>query len=112
MSAYKHHKTTARQRNLVHELTETEYWQLRAMPCYYCSKETDGGIDRKDPKVGYTRDNCVPSCKRCNARKSIYESGGWEAAIEKTKELAHRNNLPPQSQREWAQWGFYKAIKD
>jgi len=27
------------------------------------------GIDRKDPKLGYTLENCVPACRHCNFAK-------------------------------------------
>jgi hypothetical protein len=48
--------------------------------CHYCeavinwaeySDKTNQGynLDRKDAKLGYTIDNCVPCCKRCNFGK-------------------------------------------
>lgn len=51
--------------------------------CYYCGAEPSSarrlyktgeqtyfnGIDRKNPAIGYTLDNCVPCCARCNYMK-------------------------------------------
>ena len=40
--------------------------------CYYCGKFPNkvNGIDRVNNSVGYTYDNCVPCCKRCNYLKN------------------------------------------
>jgi 5-methylcytosine-specific restriction endonuclease McrA len=32
------------------------------------------GIDRKDNEKGYTEENCVPCCKRCNGIKGEWLS--------------------------------------
>jgi hypothetical protein len=107
---YKQHKSCAKHRRLLHELTEAEFAKLQAGDCVYCLGP-GGGIDRTDPKLGYTLDNCVSSCHRCNARKQVYEPLGVDVSIAKARELAHRNQLPPPSAREWKHWGCYKAIK-
>jgi 5-methylcytosine-specific restriction endonuclease McrA len=57
-------------------------------PCYYCGvvgsmlKDSSGGqnadlpkhavngVDRLDPKEGYTPENCVPACDKCNRAKN------------------------------------------
>lgn len=46
--------------------------------CYYCGtalnwepyKTTGYKLDRKNNALGYSRDNCVPCCARCNRAKS------------------------------------------
>lgn len=49
--------------------------QMVSSPCYYCNVEViDGlhGIDRMDNTKGYTTDNCVGCCKKCNfIKKSL-----------------------------------------
>jgi 5-methylcytosine-specific restriction endonuclease McrA len=50
------------------------FHKLTSAPCAYCGKPpsqvsrtyTYNGIDRKNPKKGYTDDNCVTACKECN----------------------------------------------
>lgn len=107
MTTYKQHKATAKYRGLKHALTQQEYESMLAESCVYCGGSA-GGVDRLNPKVGYLPDNCVPACRRCNARKSIYEHLGVEISIEKTVELAGRNSTPPPSKREWRMAGAYK----
>lgn len=41
---------------------------LLAKDCVYCGGATTG-LDRKDNTKGYTVDNCVPACRRCNSLK-------------------------------------------
>ena len=51
----------------------------KSSECHYCGKTLiwreryagKGGwqLDRKDTKKGYSKDNCVPCCKRCNFGK-------------------------------------------
>lgn len=103
---YKQHLSCAKHRKLQHELSQDQFAKLQAGDCVYCGGP-GGGIDRTDPKLGYTSENCVSSCHRCNARKSVYESLGVAVSVAKAKELAHRNKIPPPSEREWAHWGCY-----
>lgn len=56
---------------------DLEYFEKNiTLPCYYCgSKQTDAismGIDRIDSKKGYSSENCVPCCKKCNLAKFTY----------------------------------------
>ena len=58
----------------VFELTFEECEKMFLDNCYYCGNETDknielNGIDRKNNKVGYTKENTVSSCKMCNMMK-------------------------------------------
>jgi len=110
MMTYKQHCYTARFRKVINKLTEAEHAALLSGPCFYCGGKA-GGIDRKDPSMGYALDNCVSACKRCNARKQVYEPLGFEAAMDKAKELAYKNAIPPPSQREWRKFGpWYKPV--
>jgi 5-methylcytosine-specific restriction endonuclease McrA len=38
--------------------------------CYYCKSPATPELDRKVPKLGYVRDNLVPSCGVCNIVKN------------------------------------------
>jgi len=44
--------------------------------CYYCGIKIDQPkqlhIDRKNNKIGYTKENCVASCEVCNRTKNEY----------------------------------------
>ena len=57
-----------KRRNLPFELTQEEYYDIRSQDCTYCGGP-GGSIDRVDSSLGYTLDNCTPTCKRCNMMK-------------------------------------------
>lgn len=83
------YRSSARRRNLEWRLTPEETLVLLAQRCFYCGvapertigrrkknasvTEDDlfqcGGIDRIDNTLGYTPENCCPSCERCNRAK-------------------------------------------
>jgi len=49
--------------------------ELVKSPCHYCKSQTDSetnGIDRVNNDIGYTKENCVPACWKCNRMKSFY----------------------------------------
>lgn len=67
-------------RNIHFELELEDFEKIVLSNCYYCgaepgrlfsrSKEVKtNGVDRKDSKIGYTLDNCVPCCTTCNIMK-------------------------------------------
>ena len=47
-------------------LTRDEAVTVMMQPCFYCQKENSHGIDRKDSNLGYTVENTVPCCEKCN----------------------------------------------
>ena len=74
-------------------MTLDNFKNFMQQPCFYCGRnpflkryayhrtryskgiKTDesgylNGIDRVNPKKGYTKENCVPCCKICNIAKS------------------------------------------
>lgn len=95
---FRQHSITCYQRSLRRTLTFEQFRQLVISPCFYCGKETDGGIDRLDWQQGYTPENCVSSCRSCNGRKSIYERlpNGMQLFIEaqKRKGIQHIAEWP------------------
>ena len=80
-------KNGAEKRNLKWALTDEEVKDLIQNPCYYCGKLPErhlknkriqnqckgdfpsNGLDRIDNSKGYSIDNVVPCCFRCNAMK-------------------------------------------
>lgn len=74
----------AKKRGYVFELTFDQFKQLVQQRCFYCDAEPSRtvqhdwghghavvhGIDRADNDVGYTLDNSVPCCMKCNSKKN------------------------------------------
>jgi hypothetical protein len=53
-------------------LSLEEYTNLISFPCDYCGGVLPAwgyGLDRKDNALGYTLENSVPCCTRCNTMK-------------------------------------------
>jgi len=78
------YKRGAKERHLSWNLTDDEIKYITKLPCFYCGsvpkrtfrvrKGTNGnyiynGIDRVDNSKGYTLENCVPCCRKCNRDK-------------------------------------------
>lgn len=82
VAAYGHYRTNAAKRGFDFHLTMNEAISLMEGPCHYCGALNAGkvkkhkqewpcnGIDRIDSTAGYTLDNCVSCCKKCNNAKS------------------------------------------
>lgn len=68
-------------RNREFALTAEEFRKLTKGNCFYCNRCPSAvqrtaageyvynGIDRVDSSLGYTTENCVPCCTRCNVMK-------------------------------------------
>ena len=77
------YKITAGQRKLTFELSKEEFLSLTKQNCFYCDKIPSSiakgkrmngvyiynGIDRIDSQKGYTTENTVSCCGRCNEAK-------------------------------------------
>lgn len=62
----------ARVRKIKFDLSFDDFMSFWEKPCFYCDAPIDGiGLDRKDSNIGYTMDNVVPCCARCNRSKTI-----------------------------------------
>jgi hypothetical protein len=63
-------KGNAKARKLALELTFGQWQKVVAGgKCCYCAgnlPEAGSGVDRKNSNLGYTEENCVPCCARCN----------------------------------------------
>lgn len=79
----KSYRQNARTKGRVFELTKDEFRKLTSSVCFYCGIKPSSvinhacfngvyaynGVDRIDSDKGYTTDNCVSCCKRCNRAK-------------------------------------------
>jgi hypothetical protein len=63
-------KKKSQKRNRIFDITFEQYESLiQPNKCHYCNSplnKTGTGLDRKDNKKGYSIDNVVPCCARCN----------------------------------------------
>jgi len=80
------YKANAKKRGIEFKLTEEQFKKITQKDCYYCGAKPNNvtdprdcngeyvynGIDRIDNIKGYTVDNVVPCCKRCNRAKDAY----------------------------------------
>lgn len=64
-------RARARKKSVAFEITPEFIKQIMDAPCVYCNNHSKASeLDRKVPVVGYTTDNVVPACRRCNTVKS------------------------------------------
>lgn len=91
------YKTSAKRRKLSFDLTYDDFEKIISSNCEYCGskplnhRQTKylkqelfyNGVDRKDSREGYNRDNCVPCCFVCNRAKSDLSLKQWEEYINK-----------------------------
>ena len=66
-----------KKRKFTAELTEEQIHKLIHQPCNYCGEDKLIGIDRINSDFGYSHDNIVPCCIRCNALKSDMPIQAW-----------------------------------
>lgn len=92
------YKRSSRDRKQVFSLTKEQFYKLVQQPCYYCNtsnsnlKKTAGypdgfpynGLDRLDPKIGYTSKNTVTCCRACNFAKQGMTKEQFLSWINKT----------------------------
>lgn len=97
---YRKTKHSAKVRNKKFKLSLKQCIKLYKQDCHYCGKSPDNahnthlriityqGIDRMDPELGYTYDNCVPCCKTCNYAKHVL---GYSEFLELVSKIHNRN---------------------
>jgi 5-methylcytosine-specific restriction endonuclease McrA len=89
-------------------LTFDEYRVMIHEPCHYCGDVDSGqtgdnmgisettvkhnGIDRIDSDLGYTLENCVPCCRRCNLAKNDMGRDDFLLWISRVYEHLKRQN--------------------
>lgn len=99
------YKRNAKSRGYNWELTDDEFELLIKQPCHYCGAEPKifpslekynktnspylvNGVDRKDNTLGYTKDNCVTCCPRCNQMKM---SESYNDFLEHIHKISHKH---------------------
>lgn len=100
---YRSYKQGAKNRGHSFDLSFEEFNSIISWNCTYCGeppREADiklllkrgdthqpnikyNGIDRVNPKLGYSINNCVPCCSRCNYMKGTMQSAEFLSHIEK-----------------------------
>ena len=83
-------RARAHRRGIPFELTQAEFEDIVAAPCFYAIQWEEGinsGVDRKDSRLGYTKDNCVPCCAKHNLFKS------YILTTDQTKDASRRYNV-------------------
>jgi hypothetical protein len=73
------------------ELTKDDVKLMITRPCEYCGTNNErNGIDRKNNEIGYTLDNSVPCCIRCNALKRDMPLIAWNELVPIIKSITQR----------------------
>lgn len=93
-------------RSLTIDITATHAQTLLSRRCTYCGG-TGGGIDRLDAAIGYTVDNTVSCCARCNAAKGQLDPRTF---LERAAHIAGHATHP----EAWDPWGHgtaYSVLK-
>jgi hypothetical protein len=62
----------AGKKGVAFELTQELIQHILNQPCVYCGAAEPIELDRKNNGAGYTPDNIVPACRRCNTIKNAY----------------------------------------
>ena len=66
---YKTYAKNANTRNIKFTMSEEDFTEIVASPCYLCGLEGSTGIDRFNNAIGYLKENCRPCCGHCNLLK-------------------------------------------
>jgi hypothetical protein len=63
------YKASSKRKKRVFEFDKDTFIKKVTEKCFYCGDSPSYGLDRKDPFIGYTEENVVPCCMRCNFAK-------------------------------------------
>lgn len=67
--AYTQYRCNAERDGREFSLSREQFTEIIERECLYCGQEKSCGIDRTDNSAGYTTENSVPCCQRCNLMK-------------------------------------------
>ena len=88
-----------------------DFLNLVTSACYYCnhSSETETiGIDRVDNTKGYTKENCVPCCWKCNRIKHTYHQKFF---LEKCKIMIKQEESTKEFFSTWQMYYYRSCFK-
>lgn len=108
-SLYGGYRTGAKTRNLEFSISKEEFKELVIQKCFYCENDPEetltskranrsttpfkhNGIDRIDSLKGYSLENLVPCCGKCNLMKNKFSKEEFFKQIEKIYELHLRKS--------------------
>ena len=81
---FKSYKHSAKSRGIPFCLSKEEFDKHYNKPCHYCGEIVNHiGIDRKDSSKGYSIDNIVDCCTKCNRMKRSTEYHEFIKKIER-----------------------------
>eukprot|EP00918_Siedleckia_nematoides_P036533 GHVU01079343.1.p1 GENE.GHVU01079343.1~~GHVU01079343.1.p1 ORF type:complete len:331 (-),score=-7.94 GHVU01079343.1:1488-2480(-) len=64
-------------------ISDSSFMKRMLKRCCYCGRLGARGIDRRDPRKGYTRKNSYPCCWSCNKMKVSYADNDDDACVDK-----------------------------
>ena len=88
------YKANARAKGHLFDLGDSEARALLWSACVYCGLVPANGIDRVENAIGYTPQNAVPCCSRCNYGKrdmSVSEFLSWVARVNEHQGVLQRD---------------------
>lgn len=84
-------RSTAKRRGIEFKIDFPFYRFLSRLPCFYCMGPLPvfgHGIDRKNNKLGYIQENCIPCCQNCNLiKRNLLSLKEMQAAIRAVYEV-------------------------
>jgi hypothetical protein len=99
---YNGYKQKCRLKHIIFDLSIEQFKYITSQKCHYCGTNPNqqmpfhkktyygaykyNGIDRKNPKLGYTIKNSVSCCKRCNFAKSYFSINNFLKHVKKIYE--------------------------
>ena len=81
---FKKYVQSAGRRDIQFCLTQDMFSLLIHQSCHYCGACPVSGLDRLNPSNGYTKDNVVPCCSKCNYAKA---SLGYNEFLEHIEQI-------------------------
>ena len=94
------YKRGARNRNYIFDITQEEFIRLVLLPCAYCGKVSEpgvnlNGLDRVYNDTPYTIDNVVPCCSVCNFCKGQLDFDQFLEQARKIEEYSKQKRKTP-----------------
>jgi len=92
-SAFFRYRRNAHAKGHDFSLTKLDIKQYLEQDCFYCGgSDILMTVDRQNSSIGYTRDNCVACCIRCNLVKSDMPFAAWTLVAQSMRK-ARENGL-------------------